>query len=127
MKRIAITGATGRIGRHLVAALKERGDEVTVLSRSAEKASDKLGVEAIEWDPLSGGAPAEALAGRDAIVHLAGEDVAQRWNDKAKAAISSSREKGTRNLITGIFAAEPRPSAGGGRSTTAPTATCSST
>ena len=43
-------------------------------------------------------------------MHLAGEDVGQRWSDDTKAEIIASREKGTRNLITGIFAAEPRPS-----------------
>jgi uncharacterized protein (TIGR01777 family) len=109
MKRVTVTGATGRVGRHLVKALKDRGDDVCVLSRNPERASELLGVEAIEWDPKAGGAPAEALAGRDAIVHLAGEDVGQRWSDDTKAEIMASREKGTRNLITGIFAAEPRP------------------
>ena len=109
MKRVAVTGATGRIGTHLVEALKARGDEVTVLTRNPERAAKLLGVEAVQWDPTSDGAPAEALAGRDAVVHLAGEDVAQRWSDAAKAEILSSREKGTRNLVTGIFAAEPRP------------------
>lgn len=109
MKRIVITGATGRIGTHLVRALTARGDEVSVLTRDPQRASDVLDVEAIAWDPKSDGAPAEALAGRDAVVHLAGEDVAQRWCDSAKAEILASREKGTRNLITGIFAAEPRP------------------
>jgi uncharacterized protein (TIGR01777 family) len=109
MKRITVTGATGRIGSHLVKALKDRGDDVCVLTRNAQRASERLSVEAIEWDPKSGGAPAEALSGRDAIVHLAGEDVAQRWNDENKTEILTSREKGTRNLVTGIFAAEPRP------------------
>jgi uncharacterized protein len=109
MKRIVITGATGRIGMHLVKALKARGDDVCVLTRNPERASELLDVEAIAWDPKSDGAPAEALAGRDAVVHLAGEDVGQRWSDNAKAEILASREKGTRNLITGIFAAEPRP------------------
>jgi uncharacterized protein (TIGR01777 family) len=109
MKRVTVTGATGRIGRHLVKALQDRGDDVCVLTRNAQRASELLSVEAIEWDPTAGGAPAEGLAGRDAIVHLAGEDVAQRWNDANKAEILTSREKGTRNLVTGIFAAEPRP------------------
>jgi uncharacterized protein (TIGR01777 family) len=109
MKRIVITGATGRIGTHLVEALKARGDEVCVLTRNPQRAGELLDVEAIEWDPKSDGAPAEALAGRDAVVHLAGEDVGQRWSDAVKAEILASREKGTRNLITGIFAAEPRP------------------
>ena len=80
-----------------------------MLSRNPERASDALGVQAVAWDPKSDGAPSEALAGRDAVVHLAGEDVAQRWSDSTKAEILASREKGTRNLITGIFAAEPRP------------------
>jgi uncharacterized protein (TIGR01777 family) len=111
MKRIAITGATGRIGTHLVKALKDRGDDVCVLSRNPKRAGERLGVEAFEWDPTGDGAPSEALAGRDAVVHLAGEDVGQRWSDAVKAEISASREKGTRNLVTGIFAATPRPAA----------------
>jgi uncharacterized protein (TIGR01777 family) len=48
------------------------------------------------------------LAGRDAVVHLAGEPVAQRWSDTAKERILVSRELGTRNLVAGLSAAEPR-------------------
>lgn len=106
---VTITGGTGLIGTRLVRALRERGDGVTVLSRSPEKASDALGVEAVAWDPLAGPAPAEALAGRDGVVHLAGEPVAQRWSDEAKRRIMESREVGTRNLVAGLRAAEPRP------------------
>jgi uncharacterized protein (TIGR01777 family) len=109
MRRIVVTGATGRVGRRLVETLKERGDDVSVLTRNPERATELLGVEAFAWEPKSDGPPAEALAGRDAVVHLAGEDVGQRWNDNAKSEIAASREKGTRNLITGIFAAKPRP------------------
>ncbi|HEX4344063.1 MAG TPA: TIGR01777 family oxidoreductase [Solirubrobacteraceae bacterium] len=109
MKRVTVTGATGRVGRQLVRALTGRGDDVCVLSRDPERASERLGVEVIAWEPRSDGAPAEALAGRDAVVHLAGEDVGQRWTDDAKREILASREKGTRNLVTGIFAAQPRP------------------
>lgn len=108
--RVTITGATGLIGRHLVTRLRERGDEVTVLSRDAAKAREALGVDAVAWDPLAGAAPAEALAGRDGVVHLAGEPVAQRWSEGAKRRIRESREIGTRNLVAGIEAADPRPS-----------------
>ncbi len=111
--RVTVTGATGGIGSRLVAALLERGDEVTVLSRSAERARQRLGddVQAISWDPESGPAPVEALEGRDAVVNLAGESVAQRWTDDAKARIRSSRVVGTRNLVAGLsaVAAEVRP------------------
>src|SRR6185436_13797897 len=100
MTRVTLTGATGLIGSRLVRALRERGDEVTVLSRSPERAREAFGadVQAHAWDPVAGPAPAEALAGRDAVVHLAGENVAQRWSDDSKRRIRDSRELGTRNL-----------------------------
>ena len=107
--RVTITGATGRVGTRLVAQLRGRGDEVTVLSRSPEKAAAALGVEAIGWQPEAEPAPAAALAGRAGVVHLAGEDVAQRWNDETKRRLMASRELGTRNLVAGLTAAEPRP------------------
>ena len=100
--RIAVTGGTGRLGSLLVEELRTRGDEVTVLSRSSGD---------VRWDPMSGPAPADALAGRDAVVHLAGEDIAQRWNDKSLKRIKDSREIGTRNLVAGLEAADPRPRA----------------
>jgi uncharacterized protein len=109
--RVTVTGATGRIGRRLVAALKQRGDEVTALSRDPDKASELLGVEAMAWNIKEDAAPKEALAGRDAIVHLAGEDVGQRWSPKVKAEILDSRERGTRNIIHTIFDTKPRPKA----------------
>ncbi len=108
--KVTLTGATGRIGGTLVAALLERGDEVTVLTRSPEKAKQKLGdVQAYAWDLKAQEAPAEALTGRDAVVHLAGEDVGQRWNASVKREILESRELGTRNLVAGIAAAEVKP------------------
>jgi uncharacterized protein (TIGR01777 family) len=98
-----MTGATGRLGTLIARALEDRGDDVTVLSRSADKG--------VAWDPAAGPAPAEALSGRDVVVHLAGEDIAQRWNDAALERIRRSREQGTRNLVAGIAAADPRPRA----------------
>ena len=107
--KIAITGATGLIGTRLVQVLKARGDEVTVLSRSPQRAAAALDVEAIGWDSLAEPAPPEALSGRDAVIHLAGEPVAQRWTAESKKAIRESRELGTRNLVAGIAASQPRP------------------
>ena len=109
--RVTVTGATGLIGRRIVARLRERGDDVTVLSRNPEKARDALGVEAAAWDAEGEPAPVDALADRDGVVHLAGEPVAQRWNGPAKRRIRDSREVGTRNLVEGLGAAEPRPRA----------------
>src|SRR5271169_4631198 len=99
--RITITGATGVIGGALVAELSARGDEVTVLSRHPERAERALGVEAIGWDPIAEPAPVHALAGRDAVVNLAGENIAQRWTADRKRAIRDSRVLGTRHLVDG--------------------------
>ncbi len=109
--RVTVTGATGLIGTRLVRTLVDRGDEVTVLSRGPERAAARLGVEAVAWDPLAEPAPASALEGRDGVVHLAGEPVAQRWSDGAKEGIRTSRSAGTANLVAGLRAAEPRPAA----------------
>lgn len=107
--RVTLSGATGFVGSRLVVALKARGDEVTVLSRDAPRARERLGVAALAWDPAAGPAPVAALAGRDVVVHLAGEPVAQRWNATVKQLICDSRERGTRELVAGLAAAEPRP------------------
>jgi uncharacterized protein (TIGR01777 family) len=108
--RVAVTGASGLIGPRLVAGLHAHGWQVTALSRDPERARAKLAgpaaqpLEAVAWDPLREPAPAEALAGRDAVVHLAGEPIAQRWTAPAKRAIRESRVVGTRNLIEGLRA-----------------------
>ncbi len=61
---VTLTGATGLLGPRLVAALRQRGESVTVLSRDPERALSRLGdVRAIGWDALAEPAPAEALAG----------------------------------------------------------------
>jgi uncharacterized protein (TIGR01777 family) len=100
--RVTVTGASGLIGSALVAELGERGAEVTVLSRDPSRAREELGVEAVRWDPLGEPAPVEALAGADTVVHLAGENIAQRWSERAKRAIRDSRVLGTRNLLAGL-------------------------
>jgi uncharacterized protein (TIGR01777 family) len=73
-----------------------------VLTRDTERARRQLGggVEAHEWaDPKGDAPPAAALSGRDGIVHLLGEEVAQRWSDEAKREIRDSRVLSTRNLV----------------------------
>jgi len=109
--KVTVSGATGRVGRHLVAALKARGDDVVALSRDPDKAGELLGVQAYAWDLKNEAVPKEALLGRDAVVHLAGEDVGQRWSSEVKSEILDSREKGTRNMVHSIFETKPRPRA----------------
>src|SRR3954451_9411490 len=92
--RVAITGASGLIGSRMGDALRARGDEV-------------VGVSLRSGAPAGGSA--ESFAGVDAVVHLAGEPVAQRWTDKAREGISSSRVEGTRALVEALGAADPSP------------------
>jgi uncharacterized protein len=114
--RVAVTGATGMIGRALVAGLLDRGDEVVALSRDQQHARDVLGdrVEAHSWPRPTDEPPPEAtLAGAGAVVHLLGEPVAQRWTPQSKEAIRRSRVAGTRSLVDGLLALAPdrRPAA----------------
>lgn len=91
------------IGRSIVRELKARGDEVTALSRDAERAGAALGTPAAAWtDPKGERPPLDALRGRDAVVHLLGEAVAQRWSDDAKREIRDSRVLATRNLVDAL-------------------------
>jgi uncharacterized protein len=110
--RVAVTGATGMIGSALVHALVQRGDEVTALSRDAARASEALGVPAETWaDPEAERPPLDALRGRDGVVHLLGEVIAQRWSDETKREIRDSRVLSTRNLVVGLgeLPGEERP------------------
>jgi uncharacterized protein (TIGR01777 family) len=110
--RVAVTGATGMIGGALVRALVDRGDEVTALSRNAERAREALDVSAETWaEPKTEQPPLAALRGRDAVVHLLGEVIAQRWSDATKREIRDSRVLSTRNLVAalGELAGEERP------------------
>src|SRR5581483_9562073 len=108
--RVVITGATGLIGRAVVNALGDRGDQVVALSRDADRARQALGdrVEAHAWPNPTGQPPPEAaLSGADAVVHLLGEPVAQRWTAEAKESIRRSRTDGTRSLVQGLLALAP--------------------
>jgi len=113
--RVVVTGATGMIGRSLVSTLLARGEEVVALSRDAGRGRRALDdrVEVRAWaNPLAEPPPSDALAGADAVVHLIGEPVAQRWTDEAKEAIRDSRVASTRYLVQGLLGLAPdkRPS-----------------
>ncbi|HEX5138195.1 MAG TPA: NAD-dependent epimerase/dehydratase family protein, partial [Planctomycetota bacterium] len=110
--RVLVTGGSGFIGVPLVEALCGRGDDVVVTGRDERRLRKRLpaGITTVAWDPPSGPPPASALAGLDGVVNLAGEPVASgRWNKARKDRIQKSRVVGTRNLVAGMLAADPRP------------------
>ena len=108
--KVLITGATGFLGHALTLDLVAAGHEVSALSRSAD-AGGRLPetVHVTPWSPLDEAAPISAIEGVDAIVHLAGEPVNGTWTRSKRQAILDSRVTGTRNLLLGIAAADPRP------------------
>ena len=103
---IAVTGATGLIGTALVDTLRARGVRVRRLVRKARGDSP----DDVVWDPTNAALAPRALEGVDAIVHLAGEPIAQRWTSARKKAIRESRVRGTELLARTIAAMERKPS-----------------
>ena len=99
--RIVLTGATGTIGVAVSGALRARGDEVVALTRDARRGAQRLGdgVEVREWPDPTRRPSADALAGTDAVVHMLGEPVAQRWTAEARRRIRESRVLSTRALV----------------------------
>jgi uncharacterized protein (TIGR01777 family) len=101
---VFVTGATGFVGPQVVAAFLERGDRVTAISRNAARAKETLGAHALlsivegEIEKST-----NAIAGCDAIVHLAGEPVAtKRWDARQKQVIRESRVESTRAIVEAI-------------------------
>jgi uncharacterized protein (TIGR01777 family) len=92
--RLLVSGASGLIGSALTKAASSAGHAVTPLTR-------KRTPGAIEWNPSAGVLDATAIEGFDAVVHLAGENIAAaRWTAAQKKRILDSRVKGTRLLAT---------------------------
>ena len=92
--RVLVSGSSGLIGSTVVSSLAGKGHEVLRLSRSSVQTSDT-----ISWDPAAGILEASSLEGFDAVVHLAGENIAgRRWTAAQKRRILESRTIGTRLL-----------------------------
>ncbi len=109
--RVIVTGGTGFIGSHLVAALAARGDEPTVLTRDPSRARLPPGARAAAWDAAARGDWYGEVARADAVVHLAGEQaVGVRWTDAAKRRIVDSRVGSTRRIVEAMQQAARRPS-----------------
>ena len=102
---ILVSGSTGLIGSALMPFLKENGHTVTPLIRSQEPTTSRGAI----WNPPSSGPVPDALAGIDAVVHLAGESIAKRWTAHQKAVILNSRVIGTQLLTAAILKMKTPP------------------
>lgn len=106
--KCVVSGGTGFIGNRIVQLLLERHHYVGVWSRKPGL-ERRDAVASFSWDPLQGEPPLDSLNTMDAVIHLAGEPVAQRWTAKVKARIRDSRVQGTRRLVDAIGRVEHRP------------------
>lgn len=108
-----ITGATGLIGRAVAGELLARGQMTTGFTRGDGRGLP-AGARTVRWNPLAETGEAdpafdEAVAGLDAIVHLAGEPVGKRWTPARKRAIRASRVRGTGRVVSAIARAASPP------------------
>ncbi|MCC5833985.1 MAG: TIGR01777 family oxidoreductase [Opitutales bacterium] len=104
MKTALITGASGLLGKALSNHLIAEGWTVRSLGRGPE------GPGKWHWDPEKAILPVEALAGCDAVVHLAGESLVGRWTAAKRERIMQSRVQGTRLLAARVASMERPPS-----------------
>lgn len=106
--RIAITGATGFVGRTLQPMLEERGHEVVPLVR--DKPGRAVSPPGRAYDPLDPESARAALEGIDGVVNLAGENIlGRRWNDEVREDLRASRIDTTRVLVEAMGALEQPP------------------
>jgi uncharacterized protein len=105
MPTVVITGVTGLVGKALSRQLQAKGYTVVPILRKPNPAWPN----AVLWNPQAGTLPTEALEGVEAVFHLAGEPIAQLWTAKAKQAILSSRQQGTRLLAETLSSLERPP------------------
>ena len=89
-KKIAVTGASGLVGSELCAFLRGMGHDVYTVSRKKENIEQKV----LSFDSF------HAWEGFDAVVHLAGEPIAERWSEEKKLRIQNSRSQLTHRLST---------------------------
>jgi uncharacterized protein len=94
---VAITGGSGMIGSALTGFLRTGGHQVRWITRSPDAGRGDIG-----WDPRTGSIDPAALEGVDAVVHLAGANVGERWTTEHKQAILESRLQGTRTIAAAI-------------------------
>jgi uncharacterized protein (TIGR01777 family) len=110
--KILVTGATGFVGRSLLPLLRSQGHEVVVLTRDPKTAGVRLPIhcQVLQWNPEQGPPPAEAFENVDAVVHLAGENIAGgRWTDNHKHDIRESRIVSSQQLVDAIGKLENKP------------------
>ena len=101
--RVVVTGSSGLIGRALVAALRERGDTVTLLVRHEPQDPSES-----QWDPVAGSIDPAAIVGAGAVVHLAGAGIAdRRWSAQRKAEILGSRVRSTDLVARAVATSAP--------------------
>ena len=101
---VAITGGTGMIGSALTGLLRTGGHTVRWITRSPKTGKGDIG-----WDPATGTLDPTHLEGVDAVVHLAGANVGERWAAEHKRAIRESREQGTRTLVGALIKMKTPP------------------
>ena len=111
MANVLVSGGTGFIGSRVCTALHEQGDTVHVLSRNPTRAETKLkSARAVYgWNPETEKLPSEATSDVKAVVHLAGETIAGRWNAEKKQRIRDSRILSTRNLVESLAGLPTKP------------------
>lgn len=111
MKKIIVTGATGLIGKQIIERLVKQRHEVIAFVRNPNQAKLPKQVRLVHWESGMNlaGEWVTAIDGADAIIHLAGSPVAEKWTPEHKLEIEKSRVIGTRMIVEAMKLAKKKP------------------
>ncbi len=102
---IAIAGGTGFIGSYIAESLYKKGYKVLISSRNPKKVSEKFGkFEIFKWNSESDDFPSDVIKASDIVINLVGENISQRWTERVKEKLRSSRINSTRKIVEAFSA-----------------------
>jgi uncharacterized protein len=106
--RVLVSGVSGLIGVALIPSLESSGAGIARLTRAGSEPNRSTTTETVHWDPAQPLSP-DSVSGFDAVIHLAGESIATRWNESKKQKIRDSRVIGTRHLAEALALTKSKP------------------
>ena len=100
--KILVSGATGLVGTVLLEQAIAQGHDIHYLTTRKNQLNAISGAKGFYWNPKHNEIDLNCFEGVEALIHLAGASISQRWTAKNKKEILDSRVDGTNLLVTAL-------------------------